>query len=99
MEKSRIAENACRALAPNSVCPLPPPIMRPLAPTPTHCVAPALCAGTGKKYFLLGGKGGVGKTSCSAALAVRWEAKVCCRVFYYHTNKMDGGVTRRSKQS
>jgi arsenite-transporting ATPase len=29
-------------------------------------------AGDDRRYYLLGGKGGVGKTSCSAALAVKF---------------------------
>jgi arsenite-transporting ATPase len=30
-----------------------------------------LFAASGRRYFMLGGKGGVGKTSCSASLGVR----------------------------
>lgn len=32
-------------------------------------------AGSGCRYFLLGGKGGVGKTSCSSALAVKFASE------------------------
>ncbi|KAL6762077.1 anion-transporting ATPase-like domain-containing protein [Haematococcus lacustris] len=35
----------------------------------------AMNSGAERKYFLLGGKGGVGKTSCSAALAVRFASE------------------------
>lgn len=31
-----------------------------------------MVAGTQRKYYLLGGKGGVGKTSCAASLAVKF---------------------------
>jgi hypothetical protein len=32
----------------------------------------AMTSGTRRKYYMLGGKGGVGKTSCAASLAVRF---------------------------
>ena len=31
-----------------------------------------MCAAPGRRYFMVGGKGGVGKTSLSASLAVRF---------------------------
>lgn len=31
-----------------------------------------MIAGTQRKYYMLGGKGGVGKTSCAASLAVKF---------------------------
>ena len=31
-----------------------------------------MVAGTQRKYYMLGGKGGVGKTSCAASLAVKF---------------------------
>ena len=31
-----------------------------------------MVSGTKRKYYMLGGKGGVGKTSCAASLAVRF---------------------------
>ena len=31
-----------------------------------------MVAGTKRKYYMLGGKGGVGKTSCAASLAVKF---------------------------
>lgn len=31
-----------------------------------------MVSGTQRKYYLLGGKGGVGKTSCAASLAVKF---------------------------
>jgi arsenite-transporting ATPase len=38
-------------------------------------VLPELSSGAERKYFMLGGKGGVGKTSCSASLAVSLAAE------------------------
>jgi arsenite-transporting ATPase len=42
--------------------------------TPTESVAgfDDMVAGTERKYYMLGGKGGVGKTSCAASLAVKF---------------------------
>ena len=31
-----------------------------------------MAAGTSRRYYMVGGKGGVGKTSCSASLGVRF---------------------------
>lgn len=31
-----------------------------------------MASGTKRKYYMLGGKGGVGKTSCAASLAVKF---------------------------
>ena len=42
--------------------------------TPTEAVArfEEMLAGTHRKYYMLGSKGGVGKTSCAASLAVKF---------------------------
>ncbi|XP_020526122.1 ATPase GET3 isoform X2 [Amborella trichopoda] len=42
--------------------------------TPAEAVAgfDEMAAGTERKYYMLGGKGGVGKTSCAASLAVKF---------------------------
>lgn len=42
--------------------------------TPAEAVAgfEEMVAGTQRKYYMLGGKGGVGKTSCAASLAVKF---------------------------
>ncbi|XP_051119858.1 ATPase GET3B-like [Andrographis paniculata] len=42
--------------------------------TPTESVAgfDEMVSGTQRKYYMLGGKGGVGKTSCAASLAVKF---------------------------
>lgn len=34
----------------------------------------AMADGTQRKYYMLGGKGGVGKTSCAASLAVKFAS-------------------------
>lgn len=42
--------------------------------TPVETVAgfDEMVTGTQRKYYMLGGKGGVGKTSCAASLAVKF---------------------------
>lgn len=42
------------------------------APTESISVFDDMVAGTERKYYMLGGKGGVGKTSCAASLAVKF---------------------------
>lgn len=42
------------------------------APAETTSGFDEMVAGTQRKYYLLGGKGGVGKTSCAASLAVKF---------------------------
>ncbi len=45
-------------------------------PYPSRPLPPPIAGGSPeRRYFLLGGKGGVGKTSCSAALAVRFASE------------------------
>jgi len=42
--------------------------------TPAEAIAgfDEMAAGVQRKYYMLGGKGGVGKTSCAASLAVKF---------------------------
>lgn len=42
--------------------------------TPAEAIAgfEEMVSGTQRKYYMLGGKGGVGKTSCAASLAVKF---------------------------
>ncbi|CAH2054219.1 unnamed protein product [Thlaspi arvense] len=42
------------------------------SPTETASEFDEMVSGTKRKYYMLGGKGGVGKTSCAASLAVRF---------------------------
>ncbi|CAH8259988.1 unnamed protein product [Arabidopsis lyrata] len=42
------------------------------SPTETISEFDEMVSGTKRKYYMLGGKGGVGKTSCAASLAVRF---------------------------
>ncbi|KAL1187811.1 ATPase GET3B [Cardamine amara subsp. amara] len=42
------------------------------SPTETVSEFDEMVSGTRRKYYMLGGKGGVGKTSCAASLAVRF---------------------------
>uniref|UniRef100_A0A7N0RH93 ArsA/GET3 Anion-transporting ATPase-like domain-containing protein n=1 Tax=Kalanchoe fedtschenkoi TaxID=63787 RepID=A0A7N0RH93_KALFE len=42
------------------------------APTETPAEFEEMASGTKRKYYMLGGKGGVGKTSCAASLAVKF---------------------------
>ncbi|KAL3646517.1 ATPase get3b [Castilleja foliolosa] len=42
------------------------------APTESVAVFEEMVSGTQRKYYMLGGKGGVGKTSCAASLAVKF---------------------------
>ncbi|KAF8085771.1 hypothetical protein N665_0648s0022 [Sinapis alba] len=42
------------------------------SPTETASEFEEMVSGTKRKYYMLGGKGGVGKTSCAASLAVRF---------------------------
>lgn len=41
-------------------------------PTEGVTVFDDMVSGTKRKYYMLGGKGGVGKTSCAASLAVKF---------------------------
>lgn len=42
------------------------------APTDAATGFDEMVSGTQRKYYMLGGKGGVGKTSCAASLAVKF---------------------------
>lgn len=42
------------------------------APAESVAAFDEMVSGTQRKYYLLGGKGGVGKTSCAASLAVKF---------------------------
>ena len=48
------------------------PVKSVAAPTESVAGFDEMVSGTQRKYYMLGGKGGVGKTSCAASLAVKF---------------------------
>lgn len=48
------------------------PVRSVAAPVEATAGFDEMVSGTQRKYYLLGGKGGVGKTSCAASLAVKF---------------------------
>nr|CAD1825182.1 unnamed protein product [Ananas comosus var. bracteatus] len=59
-------------LAPPSSLAAPPPLQAIATPAETTVGFDEMAADTKRKYYMLGGKGGVGKTSCAASLAVKF---------------------------
>ncbi|XP_031274069.1 ATPase ARSA1-like isoform X1 [Pistacia vera] len=71
---SRITRSYASVSSPLYKKPFNPPFqVRSVATTPeTVAGFDEMVAGTQRKYYMLGGKGGVGKTSCAASLAVKF---------------------------